>query len=73
MTNPGPDQDGQGEAGAAQDQAAPCRLCEAVPAVLGLLAAAVIVFVSLDLLTGGRLTVTALGLIGKGPADEPAD
>lgn len=67
----------QGEQGAEQgtDTAEPetreCRLCEIAPAVLGLVAAGVIVFVSLDLLKGGALTLWALRLLGKGaPADD---
>lgn len=47
-----------------------CRLCEVVPAVLGLAAAAVIIFVASDLLAGGKLTIALLGLIGKGRPDD---
>lgn len=51
-----------------------CLLCEAVPAILGLIAAAVIVFVSLDLLNGGRLTAAAMTVIGRGvPGDDAAN
>lgn len=62
-----------GEAAETGDEAEPreCRFCEIAPAVLGLAAAAVIVFVSVDLLKGGALTLWALRLIGKGaPADD---
>lgn len=71
---------GQAEGQAEGDEQGGCRLCEVVPAVLGLLAAAVIIFVSADLLTGGRLTVTALRIAGAGKAgpgdqsgSQPAD
>lgn len=51
-----------------------CRLCDIAPAILGLAAAAVITFVSIDLLKGGALTIWALRLFGKGgPADDSAD
>lgn len=60
----------QGAEDGAELEPRECRFCEVAPAVLGLVAAAVIVFVSVDLLKGGALTVWALRLLGRGAPDD---
>lgn len=45
----------------AETEGAPCRFCETVWGVAGLLIAAALGFVALDLLTGGRLTGSVTG------------
>lgn len=61
---------GQAPGAAEDNETEGCRLCEVVPAVLGLLAAGVIIFVAGDLLARGRWTLALFGLLGKGRPDE---
>lgn len=66
----------QAPGAAADEPEQDCRLCEIVPAVLGIVAAGVILFVAGDLLARGRWTLALFGLLGKGRPDEhtqPAD